>query len=51
MSGLKDTWMTPQEQYGGISGCFFLFEEVVTIYLSCIGFGSNAVYPWNSKSV
>ena len=28
-----------------------MFEEVVTIYFHCIGFGCNTVYPWNSRSV
>ena len=50
-SGLADTWMTPQEQYGGML-CFLTFEEVVTtIYYNCIWFGCNAVHPWNYKSV
>ena len=30
MSGLTDTWMTPQEQHGGML-CFFKSEEEVTI--------------------
>ena len=45
MSGLMDTWMTPQEQCGGISCLFLLFEEAVTIYSNCIGFGRSTVYP------
>ena len=50
MSGLTDTWMTPQDQYGGIIcflSCSIRFEEVVTICFHCMGFGCNAVYPWN----
>ena len=30
---------------------FYTFEEVVTSYFNSIGFGYNAVYPWNSSSV
>ena len=41
MLGIADTWMTPQEQYGGdfmyfFSLVFFTFEEVVAIYFNCI---------------
>ena len=31
--------------------CFFTFEEVVTITFNCLGFGCDAVHPWDSKSV
>ena len=52
MSGIKDTWIAPQKQYGGIlcfcSVGFFYIEEVVNIYFNCIGFGSHTVYPWYS---
>ena len=29
----------------------FTFKEVVAIYFHCVGFGCNAVYPWNPLSV
>ena len=29
----------------------YMFEESVTIYFHCIGFGCNAVCTWNSKRV
>ena len=31
--------------------CFYTFEELIPSYFNCIGFGCNAVYPWNSKRV
>ena len=39
-----DTWMTSQEQYGGML-CFFTSEEEVTSFFTCIG------YPGESRSV
>ena len=54
MSGLVDTWMTPQEQCGGmlcLFSCFITSVEGLTIDFNCIGFGCNALYPWDSRSV
>ena len=31
--------------------CFIMSVDTVTSYFNCVGFGCNAVYPWNSRSV
>ena len=44
MSGLTDTWMIAQKQFGDFFCCHFTFEKCVPTYFNCIGFGCNAAY-------